>query len=74
MFPLWFALLGGSFVIFYVGPCILFLVFPLFGVLWFSFDWQGFIILKGTFSPSFEIKTKIGWVFQLQVYTRNSQF
>jgi hypothetical protein len=58
---LWFALLGGSFVFLDVGPSILFLVFPIFGVLWFSFDWQGFIILKRTFSPSFDIRTK-NWV------------
>jgi hypothetical protein len=43
MFPLWFALLGGSFVFLDVGPSILFLVFPLFWVLWFIYDWQGFI-------------------------------
>jgi hypothetical protein len=45
MFPLSFALLGGSFVFLDVGPFILFLVFPLFffGVLWFIYDWQGFI-------------------------------
>ncbi len=29
MFPLWFALLGGSFVFLDVGPSILFLVSPL---------------------------------------------
>ncbi len=28
MFPLWFALLGGSFVFLDMGPSILFLVFP----------------------------------------------
>ncbi len=38
MFPLWFTLLGGSFVFVDVGLSILFLVFPLFWVLW-----QGFI-------------------------------
>jgi hypothetical protein len=27
-----------------VGPPILFLVFPLLCVLWFLFDWQGFLI------------------------------
>jgi hypothetical protein len=42
MFPLWFALLGGSFVFFEVGPSILFLVFPLFWVLWLIY--RGFII------------------------------
>jgi hypothetical protein len=31
MFPLWFTLLGGSFVFLDVGPSILFAVFPLFG-------------------------------------------
>jgi len=30
MFPLWFVLLGGSFVFLDMGPSILFLVFPLF--------------------------------------------
>jgi len=30
MFPLWFTLLGGSFVFLDVGPSILFLVFPPF--------------------------------------------
>jgi hypothetical protein len=45
MFPLWFALLGGSFVFFEVGPSILFLVFfPLFWVLWLIYSLQGFII------------------------------
>jgi hypothetical protein len=32
---LWLALFGGSFVFLDVGPSILFLVFPLFWVLWF---------------------------------------
>jgi hypothetical protein len=48
MFPLWFALLGGSFVFLDVGPSILFLVFPhlFFGeALWFIYDQQGFIKL-----------------------------
>ncbi len=45
MFPLWFALLGGSFVFLVVAsPSILFLVFPLFWVLWFIYGWQGYII------------------------------
>jgi len=44
MFPLWFALLGGSFVFMDLGSSILFLVFPLFWVLWFIYDRQGFII------------------------------
>jgi hypothetical protein len=35
MFPLWSTFLGGSFVFLDVGPSILFLVFPFFGVLWF---------------------------------------
>ncbi len=34
-------LLGGSFVFLDVGPSILFLVFPLFWLLWFLFDWHG---------------------------------
>jgi hypothetical protein len=34
----------GSFVFLDVGPFILFLVFSLFSVLWFIYDWQGFII------------------------------
>jgi hypothetical protein len=42
MFPLWFALLGGSFVFLDVGPSIMFLIFPVFLVLWFIYDWQGF--------------------------------
>jgi hypothetical protein len=46
MFPLRFALLGHSFVFLDVGPSILFLVFSLFWLLWFIYDWQGFIILK----------------------------
>jgi len=44
MFPLWFALLGGSFVFLDVGPSILFLVPPLSWVLWLIYGWQGFII------------------------------
>jgi hypothetical protein len=44
MFPLWLALLSGSFVFLDMGPSILFLVFRLLWVLWFLFDWQGFII------------------------------
>jgi len=44
MFPLWFTLLGGSFVFLDMGPSILFLVFPLLWVLWFIYKWQGFII------------------------------
>jgi hypothetical protein len=43
MFPLCFTLLGGSFVFLDTSPSILFLVFPLFWVLWFMYDWQGFI-------------------------------
>jgi len=38
----WFFCLLGC-----VGPSILFLVFPLFWVLWFIFYWQGFIIKQG---------------------------
>ncbi len=36
--PLWFALLGGSFVFLDVSPFILFFVFFLFWVLWFIFN------------------------------------
>jgi hypothetical protein len=36
MVPLWFALLGGSFVFLDMGPSILFLVFLPFWVLWIS--------------------------------------
>jgi hypothetical protein len=45
MFSLWFAVLGGSFVFLdMMGPFILFIVFSLFfWVLWFIYDWQGFI-------------------------------
>ncbi len=46
MFPLWFSFLGGYFVFLDVGPSILFLVFPLIRVLWFIYDWQGFIIIN----------------------------
>jgi hypothetical protein len=35
MLPLWFTFLGVFFVFLDVGPSILFLVFPLFKVLWF---------------------------------------
>jgi len=31
MFPLWLALLGGSFIFLHMGPSILFLVFPFGG-------------------------------------------
>jgi hypothetical protein len=44
MFPLWFALLGGSFVVLDVRPSILFLVFLFFGCFWLVYGWQGFII------------------------------
>jgi len=40
MFPLWFTLLGGSFVFLDVGLAIVFLAFPFFWVLWFIYDWQ----------------------------------
>jgi hypothetical protein len=47
MFPLWFALLGGSFVFLDVAPSILFLVSPWGGVGgWFTYRWQGFIMFK----------------------------
>jgi hypothetical protein len=62
MFPLWFALLGGSFVFLDMGPSILFLVFPLlFWVLGFIYDLAGFIVsgllsldLKSLFLSSLE--------------------
>jgi hypothetical protein len=38
MFPLWFGLLGGSFVPLHFDPCIP----PIFWVLWFIYNWQGF--------------------------------
>jgi hypothetical protein len=44
MFPLWDTLLAGTFIFLDVGPSILSLVFPLFWVLWFIYDWQSFII------------------------------
>jgi hypothetical protein len=44
MFHLWFTLLGGSFIFFDMDPSILFLVFPIFGVLWFIYDWHSFVI------------------------------
>jgi hypothetical protein len=43
MFPLWFAFLGGSFAFLGMGPSILYLVFPFFGVLWLIHGWHGFI-------------------------------
>jgi hypothetical protein len=46
MFPWWFAFFGGYFVFLDVGPSILFLVFPLFWVIWFIYDWQGFTFYK----------------------------
>ncbi len=59
MFPLWFTLLGGSFVFLDVGPSILFLVFIFFGVLWFIYDWQGFIIyLHGLQQGNVTMSTK----------------
>ncbi len=45
MFPLWIALLGGSLVFLDMGHSILFLVFPLFWVFWFIYDWKGFFII-----------------------------
>jgi len=46
IFPLRFALIGGSFVFLNVGPSILFLVFPFFiWMLWFIYDWHGIIII-----------------------------
>jgi hypothetical protein len=44
IFPLWFTLLGGSFVFLDVGS-FHFVPFipPFFWVLWFIYDWQGFI-------------------------------
>jgi hypothetical protein len=44
MFPLWLALLGGSFVFLDMGPSVLFFVFPYFWVLWLIYGWQGSII------------------------------
>jgi hypothetical protein len=35
--------LGGCFVFLEMGASILFFVFPLFWVLWFIYDWRGFI-------------------------------
>jgi hypothetical protein len=46
MFPLWFVLLGGSFVFLDMDFSILFHVFPFFWVLWLIYVQQGFIILK----------------------------
>jgi hypothetical protein len=43
MFPLWFALLGGSFVFLEVGPSILFLVFLLYLGALVYFELAGFI-------------------------------
>jgi hypothetical protein len=45
MFPLWFALLGSSFVFLVVAsPSILFLVFSLLWVLWFIYGLHSYII------------------------------
>jgi hypothetical protein len=49
IFPLWFALIGGSFVFLDVSPSNLFLVFPLFfffWMLWFIYDWHVIIIIS----------------------------
>jgi hypothetical protein len=45
---LWFGLLRWFFCLLGpIGPSILFLLFLFFGgVLWFIYDWQGFITLK----------------------------
>ncbi len=46
VFPMWFILLGGSFVFFWMWVLLLCSLYspPLFFlVLWFSYDWQGFI-------------------------------
>jgi hypothetical protein len=56
IFPLGFALLGGSFIFWDMGPSSLYLVFPLFWVLWFIYDWQGLI---DTFVPVFANPTLI---------------
>jgi hypothetical protein len=56
--PLQFALLGGSFVFLDVGPSILFLIFPLFRVLWIIYNWQSFITL---------VLSGLGYSFVLQV-------
>ncbi len=61
-FSLWFALLGGSFVYLDVGPSTLFLVFTLFWVLWFIFDWKGFISTRLSSKA-----TSIGNGFCLQI-------
>ncbi len=45
IFPLRFALIGGSFVFLNVGPFIVFLVFPFFWMLWFIYDCHGIIII-----------------------------
>jgi hypothetical protein len=45
MFPLVVPPFSGSFVFLNVGPSILFFEIPVFWVLWFIYDWQGFIML-----------------------------
>jgi hypothetical protein len=60
IFPLWWALLGGSFVFLDVGPSILFLVFPLFWVLWFLIHWQGFILYMHNTVFSFLAESSCG--------------
>jgi hypothetical protein len=37
---------GGLFILWEVGPSILFLVFPFFGCFWLIYGWQGFIIIS----------------------------
>jgi len=63
MFPLWFALLGGSFVFLDMGPSNLFLVFLPFWVLWFIYDWQGFIIylLDMTYGENLKPNVYMAW-------------
>jgi hypothetical protein len=45
MFPLWFALFGGSFVLLDMGPFHFVPCFALLGVLWLIYGRQGFITL-----------------------------
>jgi len=48
MFLLWFALLGGSFVLLDMGPSILFLVFPLYLGALIYFGLAGFIYFSNS--------------------------
>ncbi len=75
MFPFWFTLLGGSFVFLDVGPSNLFLVFPLFWLLWFLFHWHGFIIIISKHWLTYFAYNPLDILFRLLLLmTTGSQF